>query len=148
MVRAGLASGVHSQILEDVEFTENDEGDTKSLNDTVDGMSEVDAYEVDERIPDVRISLAIREALFMLDAIHLPDVFRRRATDECPSQNCQRSVRSGFEVGHERRESGTPRVQRVEANTRVKAFCVDSMVASAQTTEGWFHSVKEIAREV
>ena len=36
--------------------------------------------EVDERIPDVRISPAILEALRMLDAIHLPDVFRKRAT--------------------------------------------------------------------
>ena len=83
----------------ELDFTEKDEGepaatiflesgsDTESLNDIDDGMSEVDAVvaappdvalavdEVDVRIPDVRISPAIREALTMLDAIHLPDVF-------------------------------------------------------------------------
>ena len=36
--------------------------------------------EVDERVPDFSISPAIREALMALDRIHLPDVFRRRAT--------------------------------------------------------------------
>ena len=36
--------------------------------------------EVDERVPDVRISPAIREALVALDRFHLPDVFRKRAT--------------------------------------------------------------------
>ena len=65
---------------------------TPSLNDTNDGMSDGEAVvagppdialavdEVDERIPDVSISPAIREVLRTLDAIYLPDVFRKRAT--------------------------------------------------------------------
>ena len=97
---------VADTMLDALEFdlTVNDEGeqaastllefgsDTESLNDTNDGMSEVEAVvagppdvaftvdEVDERIPHIRISPAIREALTTLDAIHLPDVFRNRAT--------------------------------------------------------------------
>ena len=59
--------------------------DAESLNDTVDGRSDVDASveaapvepftveEVDERVPDVRISPAIREASVALDRFHLPD---------------------------------------------------------------------------
>ena len=96
---------VPAEVLDAMEcdLTRNDErvtvgtvpdlgSDTESLNDTVDGRSDVDVSveatpvepfaveEVDERVPDVRISPAIREALVALDRIHLPDVFRRRAT--------------------------------------------------------------------
>ena len=63
----------------------------ESLNDTADGMSQVDATveamvdpieveEFDDRIPNVRISHAIREGLLSLDGINPRDVFRRRAT--------------------------------------------------------------------
>ena len=97
---------VPAEVLDAMEYdlTRNDESevtvgtapdfgsDTQSLNDTVDGRSDVDGSveatpvepfaveEVDERVPDVRISPAIREAMVTLDRIHLPDVFRRRAT--------------------------------------------------------------------
>ena len=72
-------------------MTDPDSSDVESLNDTVDGMSEVDATveapvdpikveEFDDRIPNVRISHAIQEALISLDGINLRDVFRRRTT--------------------------------------------------------------------
>ena len=47
---------------------------------TVEAMVDpIEVEEFDDRIPNVRISHAIREAL-LLDGINLRDVFRRRAT--------------------------------------------------------------------
>ena len=118
---------VADTVLDALEFdlTANDEGepaastllefgsDTKSLNDTNDGMSDVEAVvagppdialavdEVDERIPDVRISPAIREALRTLDAIHLPDVPQEGHGDESSSHIFERSTLCCFEVGDE-----------------------------------------------
>ena len=95
--------------------------------------------EVDERVPDVRISPAIREALVALDRIHLPDVFRRRGHgDESSSQDVPRSVLRGVAVSHERGESGTPeRFNVSEARVRVEALPLDSTVIAAQAGEGW-----------
>ena len=81
----------HDDSEEHRAMTDPDSSDVESLNETADGMSEVDATveamvdpieveEFDDRIPNVRISHAIREALLSLDGINLRDVFRRRAT--------------------------------------------------------------------
>ena len=81
----------HDDSEEHRAMTDPNSSDVESLNDTADGMSEVDATveamvdpieveEFDDRIPNVRISHAIREALFSLDGRNLRDVFRRRAT--------------------------------------------------------------------
>ena len=48
---------------------------------TVEAMVDpIEVEEFDDRIPNVRISHAIREALLSLDGINLRDVFRRKAT--------------------------------------------------------------------
>ena len=94
-------------------MTDPDSNDVESLNDTADGMSEVDATdealvdpieveEFDDRIPNVRISHAIREALISLDGINLRDVFRRRATVmKGSAQDVPWRILRGIEIRHE-----------------------------------------------
>ena len=135
--------------------------DTESMNDTVDGRSDVDASveatpvepfaveEVDERVPDVRISPAIREALMVLGQDSSPRrVSQKGHSDESSPQDVPRSVLCGVEVSHERGESRAPRVQRSEARARVEALPLDSTVTVAQAGEGWSHPEKKAAREV
>ena len=100
--------------------------------------------EVDERVPDVRISPAIREALVALDRIHLPDVFRRRATVmRVPPKMFRGAYCAALRLAMNEVRAGRREFNVLKQERGWKLFLFDSTVTAAQAGEGAVSSREE-----